>query len=91
MARKKTNPNKIPKTQADVDRAEGEGRLQGMEFMANLMLFLIKENSNASTDYLRKLSGQISFYCEQVSTGEIKWKDIISALEKEHDVIVRLS
>lgn len=86
----KVNPRKIPRTQADVDRAAAEGRVEGAEFMATLMCFVLKEDFTASHEHLRQIAERTSFYARQIDAGEIKYRDVKNSLNIEYDVKVRI-
>lgn len=69
MGRKTTNPRKIPKTQADVDRAEEKGRLDGMEFMATLTLWILLDKHDAPDEDVQVLNEEIRYLCDSISRG----------------------
>lgn len=86
----KINPRKIPRTQVDVDRAAAEGRIEGAEFMATLMCFVLKEDFAASHEHLRQIADRTGFYARQIEAGEVRYRDVRNALDVEFDVRVRI-
>ena len=58
---KKTNPKKIPKTQADVDRAEEKGLIFGMEFAVHLVLWILLDKHNAPDEDVQVLNEEVKY------------------------------
>ncbi len=48
----KTNPNKIPRTEADVKRAYSEGFQDGMKDLMDLMIYTIATDMEMQDDWL---------------------------------------
>lgn len=88
MGKKKTNPTKIPRTQADVERAEKKGQLFGMEFMANLTLWVLLDKHGAPDDDVRELNREIRYLCDSIDKGYVSYSDIRRALQEEHGLEV---
>lgn len=84
MGKKKTNPKRIPKTQADVDRAEEKGRVFGMEFMANLTLWVLIDKHDAPDEDVLQLRDEILYLCDSIDKGYVSYSDIRRALREEH-------
>lgn len=84
MGKKKTNPKRIPKTQADVDRAEEKGRFFGMEFMANLTLWVLIDKHDAPDEDVLQLRDEILYLCDSIDKGYVSYPDIRRALREEH-------
>lgn len=84
MGKKKTNPKRIPKTQADVDRAEEKGRVFGMEFMANLTLWVLIDKHDAPDEDVLQLRDEILYLCDSIDKGYVSYADIRRALREEH-------
>lgn len=84
MGKKKTNPNRIPCTQADVDRAEKRGQLFGMEFMASLMLWILLDRHNAPDEDVQQLNDEIKYLMDSIEKGYVSYPDIRRAMKEEH-------
>ena len=84
----KTNPRRIPRTQADVDRAEEKGRLFGMEFMTNLTLWILLDKHDAPDEDVLQLRDEILYLCDSIEKGYVSYPDIRRALLEEHDIEV---
>lgn len=89
MARK-PNPKKIPRTQADVDRAAEEGRNLGMEFALNLILFVLKDKHNAPDEDILQLRDEFMYEIDSVATGYLTYSDIKRTLKGDYDLSVHL-
>lgn len=86
----KPNPRRIPRTQADVDRATRDGHIHGAEFMLYLVLFVLSDKHDAPHDELQQLGKEVEMYCGQLNKGEIKLRDVKLALKEEYDITVRI-
>ena len=87
---RKPNPKKIPRTQADVDRAEEEGRNLGMEFALNLILFVLKDKHNAPDEDILQLRDEFMYEIDSVATGYLTYSDIKRTLKGDYDLSVHL-
>ena len=85
---KRTNPRRIPCTKADVDRAEKEGQLFGMEFMATLTLWILLDKHNAPDEDVQVLNEEIRYLCDSINRGYVSYPDIRRAMRDEHNTEV---
>ena len=91
MAQKlKINPRKIPKSQADVDRAEQNGRDLGLEFALNLVLYVLKDKHNAPNEDILQLRDEFMYVIDSVAHGYLSYSDIVRALKSDYDLAVHL-
>ena len=81
---KRTNPKKIPKTQADVDRAEKKGQLFGMEFMATMTLWILLDKHGAPDEDVQQLNEEIRYLCDSIDKGYVSYPEIRRAMKEEH-------
>lgn len=89
MARK-PNPKKIPRTQADVDRAEEAGRDLGLEFALNLVLFVLKDKHDAPDEDILRLRDEFMYEVDSVAAGYLTYSDIKRTLKGDYDLSVHL-
>ena len=89
MARK-PNPKKIPRTQADVDRAEEAGRNLGLEFALNLVLFVLKDKHNSTDEDILQLRDEFMYEVDSVAAGYLTYSDIKRTLKGDYDLSVNL-
>lgn len=85
----KTNPRKIPRTQADVDRAYEDGITDGLKRGIDLMLYVLIDKHDAPMEDLQQLAGELNHAAQCVAEGYISWSDIRQML-KEYDVTTEL-
>ena len=89
MARK-PNPKKIPRTQADVDRAEEAGRDLGLEFALNLVLFILKDKHDAPDRDIMQLRDEFMYTIDSVNKNYLSYADIVRTLKSDYDLSVNL-
>ena len=87
----KTNPRRIPRTQADVDRARNEGRHEGYQALMGLFLWVRMERFGDTDEDLQKTKEGIDFYAGELEAGRLKLLEILDALSEEHGVTIELS
>jgi len=87
---KKTNPKKVPRTQADVDRAFDEGLGKGAEIMLYIMTFILVNDWNASDEHLDSIAKRTSQYFREIQSGELKFKDIVTTMKEEYNLEVKI-
>ncbi len=88
MGKKHTNPKKIPRTQADVDRAEKKGQIFGMEFAVTLVLWILLDKHDAPDEDVQTLNEEVKYLCDSIEKGYVSYPDIRRALKEEHDTEV---
>ena len=81
----KTNPRKIPRTEADCERARFEGRMQGSELMLTVIVWILCEKHDAPAQDVKQLSEEIQFMLENIATGNVSFPLIKKTLKEEYD------
>ena len=81
----KTNPRKIPRTQADVDRARDEGVITGVHY-ASAMFMNVLLDKFAAQDYIAEIWHHMEKLSEEVKEGRVKVPEIIRMLKEEYDI-----
>ena len=81
----KTNPRRIPRTQADVDKAYSNGIVEGLNRCIDLMLYVLNNEHDAPMDDEHKLAGELNHAAQCVAEGYVTWADIRQML-KEYGV-----
>lgn len=82
----KTNPKKIPATQADVKRAEERGLAFGLRMAKALMLTVLFDKKGYSKDEMREVWGWLISLSESVSEGRVKMNDLYMVLREEYGI-----
>ena len=86
----KLNPKKIPRTQADVDRARKEGMDFGLEFCLNLVLYVLKDKHDAPNEDIMQLRDEFMYVIDSVAKKYLSYSDIVKTLKGDYDLAVRL-
>lgn len=81
----KTNPRRIPRTQADVERAYNNGIVEGLNRGIDLMLYVLIDKHDAPMDDVQQLASELNHAAACVVEGYITWADI-SQMLKEYGV-----
>lgn len=87
---RKTNPRKIPKSQADVDRAFSDGMDTGMEFALNLVLYVLKDKHDAPDEDILQLRDEFMYVIQAVNEKYLSYPDIQRALSGDYNLAVEL-
>jgi hypothetical protein len=85
QTQEETNPRRIPRTQADVDKAYSNGILEGLNRGIDLMLYVVIDKHDAPMDDVQQLAGELNHAAQCVAEGYITWADIRQML-KEYGV-----
>jgi len=86
----KTNPRKVPRTQADVARAWQEGADFGAEFAINMVLLVLKDKHDAPDEDILQLRSEFEDQLDSVAKGYINYADIKTALGGDYNIKVRM-
>lgn len=81
----KVNPRKVPKTQADCDKALNEGRIQGCQLMLTTIIWILADKHDAPSADIKQLSEEIHYLLENISNGNVSFPLVKKTLKEEHD------
>lgn len=83
----KTNPNRIPRSQADVDKALQIGRLEGVEFAITTLLWVLHDKHDCPAEDVKVLHDELEYLwdCLAHGTKYITFADIKKELKDEYD------
>nr|DAH85662.1 MAG TPA: hypothetical protein [Caudoviricetes sp.] len=82
---KRINPRRVPRTQADVDKAYNDGIVEGLNRGIDLMLYVLIDKHDAPMDDVQQLAGELNHAAQCVAEGYVTWADIRQML-KEYGV-----
>lgn len=85
---KKTNPRRIPRTEADVERARKEGLQFGREAATVLFLTVLYDKEHADMEILQRVWGEINDLADSVIKGYVTIADLKNTLKEEYGVEV---
>lgn len=86
---KKTNPNRIPCTGADVKKAYVEGIEIGIKQAIKCTLYILLDKHSAPVEDVRQLADELSWLAQRINEGRISWSFVDRVLKENH-VEVRL-
>lgn len=87
---KKTNPRRIPATQADVEKARVQGAEAGLVIAVWAAIKRLQENE-VSDEGIRQYASDVMDVCESLNQDYINYSDIRKTLEDEYQIVVRLT
>lgn len=84
---KKVNPKKIPRTQADVDRAWEQGVMIGVRNSSAIFLTVLVDKFGGA-DWIPQIWDEINKLSEEVAESRVSVSDLRDVLRKEYKVDV---
>lgn len=85
---KRTNPNKRPATQADVERARAQGRHQGVMDAAVIILTVLRDKEGYEVEDLQRLWSEIGDLSDSIVKGYATIADMKNVLKQEIGAVV---
>ena len=86
MGNSKTNPKKIPATQADVKRGEERGVVFGLRMAKALMLTVLFDKKGYTKEEMLEVWGWLISLSESVDEGRVKMNDLYMVLREEYEI-----
>ena len=84
----KTNPRRVPRTEADVDWARKEGMRIGQDYATIIYLFVLADKENATPEILQRVAGEINDLADSIVKGYVTIADLKNTLKEEFGVEV---
>lgn len=81
---RKTNPNKIPRSQADVDRARKQGYDEGIHGALTIMLYTLKDKHGATDEELAEFGRNFNYTLDSIQKGYVKERDLQSVIREDY-------
>ena len=91
MPKKKTNPRRVPMTEADVRKAWNIGADFGITFCLKGFCYVLKAKHDAKDEELIQLRDEFEEVLQAYNRKDISTKDIDSVLAEEFNLHVRLT
>ena len=88
--RKRTPPNRIPCTQADVNRERKKAADEGVRLSIAIFLSVLLDKEGYDRESLQRVWKHIEDRSDAVAQGYIKLMDIVQMLKDDYDVEVLL-
>lgn len=84
----KTNPRRIPRTQADVDRALEQGREEGINGALIMFLYTMRDKFGATDEELTQFSDAFNYVVDSINQGYITEADLKNVVKVEYGTII---
>ena len=84
----KQNPRRIPRTQADVDRAREQGRDEGINGALIIMLYALMDKFGADDAQLREFADAFSYTVDSIEKGYITEADLRKVVKEEYHTTI---
>lgn len=80
----KTNPKRIPRTQADVDKAFMDGMNAGMEISIDMMMTIFLDKHGATQEELDVFAAELHELCDSINKGYVNYADVRNTLREDY-------
>ena len=81
-----TNPRRIPRTEADVERAYKRGQTETIEFACAVACISLHDVFEPSGEQMQKFNQKFNQTVSAILNGEVKYAEIVSALHDEYSL-----
>jgi len=82
------NPRKIPRTQADVDKAYKRGMNDGLQGALTIMLYTLKDKFGTDDTELKDFANSFNYTVDGINKGYVSEKDLQSVIRDEYGTTV---
>lgn len=85
----KVNPKKIPRTEADVEKARKEGLMIGQEYATVIFLTVLYDKEHATYEIMQRVGEEINSLAESITQGYVTIADLKNTLKQEYGIEVQ--
>ena len=82
----KTNPKRIPRTQADVDKAFRAGLKVGQDYATVIYLSVLYDKEFATAEIMQRVGMEVNDLADSVIKGYVTIADLRNTLKEEYGV-----
>ena len=86
--RNTSNSRKIPRTQADVDKAYKRGMNDGLQGALTIMLYTLKDKFGSEDTDLKEFADAFNYTVDGINKGYVSEKDLMDVIRDEYGVTV---
>ena len=90
MAKKKVNPNRIPVSKADVDKAKRDVQKMAISYVWAIFFTVMVDKEGYGKKRLKRIWDAVTDLCDSISKGYVKVDDLIRTLEEEKKIYLEL-
>lgn len=87
--KKKTNPRRLPVSQADLLKAKKEAVNQAITSAFAMVFMALRDKEDYSNEDLQRIWNNVNDIAECVTTGRIDVKDCLKTLEDEAGIVFK--
>ena len=87
----KTNPRRIPRTQADVEKAKADGFNDGICGALTIMLYTLRDKFGADDEQLKEFADAFNYTLDGINRGYVKEKDLTTIMREEYGISVDIT
>ena len=84
------NPRRVPRTQADVEKAYDKGLTDGTVCGLTVMLYVLKDKFCAEDDQLQAFSDAFNYVIDSMAKGYITQSDLKCVVKEEYGTTIEL-
>lgn len=85
---KKTNPNKIPVSQADLKKAVAKAQNDALTTAIAIMLTVLCDKEGADAEIMQRVWKEINELSDSVVKGYVKISELVETLETEYQIYI---
>ena len=85
-----SNPRKIPRTQADVDKAYKRGMNDGLQGALTIMLYTLKDKFGSEDGELKEFADAFNYTVDGINKGYVSEADLQSVIKDEYGTTVEM-
>lgn len=86
MSKKKTNPARIPKTQADVDWAFREGMKFGQDCATVIFLTALWDKAGCDAEWMDRVGRWVNELAREIVDGRVTIADLRNTLKEDYHI-----
>lgn len=85
---KKTNPNKIPVSQADLKKSVAKAHDDALTTAIAIMLTVLCDKEGADAEIMQRVWKEINELSDSVAKGYVKISELVETLETEYQIYI---
>ena len=86
MGKKKVNPNRIPVSKADVDKAKRDVQLKAISYVWAIFFTVMVDKEGYGKKRLKRIWNAVTDLSDSISKGYVKVEDLLRTLEEEKGI-----
>ncbi len=83
MAKKKVNPNRVPASYADLDKAKKKARDEAIEYVWAIFMTVMRDKEGYGKGRLNRLWGHVNDLSDSISAGYVSINDLKQTILEE--------